>query len=142
MKKWGIAALVVTAVVGVSVGVVFANVSQSRRAEMPAGDSAQLLHRAELPRGGTSATAAALPSSGFTYFETHRFNLRPGKAAQSTGKCPSNWKAISGYFKSNTRGVVPIKDFVGASPRKWTVAIFNEGGSTSRVFIGTVCGRV
>ena len=87
-------------------------------------------------------TASSLPKRGFIYFETEPFTLPPNTLGGSTGKCPRRWKAINGYFASNTRRVVPIENYVGGSPRKWTIVTVNEGLSNAQVYVGIVCGRI
>jgi len=152
MRKLILGALVAVAGLAVSIGVVFGSGSSNTlirdAASRSAGDVS--FHPVSGDRSG-KVSASALARRGFKYRETAPFTLQPdGQDDDSrggTGRCPRRWKAISGYFGSNSEQVVPTDSFVEATseritPRLWTVIVHNEGGTEANAFVGIVCGRV
>ena len=141
MRNLVLAAAVVGCAVGASIGVVFGSGGSSTAIKAAsAADWTMRMHPVNTSgRPSKGDNAKRRHRVKVKYLETDPFILPAGEENGATGRCPRKSKAINGYYGSNTNGVVPSYDAVGLSPRKWTIAVFNEGDGSARVFVGIVC---
>lgn len=97
-------------------------------------------HSVAAPSTAGKAAPGKVHRAKVAYFETDVFNLPADDVDGTTGKCPSRYKAINGYFGTNTSAVVSIFNAAGKTARKWTTGVRNlDSGQAAKVFLGFVC---
>ena len=133
-----VTALATVALAGTAVAIGFGGGSSAPIKRAAESSYTLPTHRVDAPT--TSGKAAhKVHKAKVRYFETRTFNLPVDGADGVTGRCPSHFKAINGYFGDNTGFVVPVLDSVGTTPRKWSIAVRNIDTQAAKVFLGFVC---
>jgi len=100
------------------------------------------LHSVDTPSasaaGSVGASARGKPK--VKYFETGAFAV-PAAGTDVFTSCPSNHKALSGYFLTSAGIPLDLSAIGAESQRDWEFGLLNLTGAPGQAIVGVVCGK-